>query len=73
MTIERIIANARYVTATPITQIGKRICEFFNFKEIAKKKTPHAIYSIYGLKFDESAMKDMLRRYELEWSSEKSN
>jgi hypothetical protein len=44
--------HARYVTASPITKVGLRLCKYFDFVHIADEKTDGKKYPIYVLAID---------------------
>lgn len=60
---EYLIKNAKYVTTSPITDIGVRLCKYFGFEHISNEKYQNKVYPIYSMSINESILFEKLKRF----------
>lgn len=60
---QELIKHARYVTTSPITDIGIRLCRYFGFKQVAEQKYNGNAYPIYLLTLDPEIFGQKLKRF----------
>lgn len=60
---EYLIQNAKYVTTSPITEIGVRLCKYFGFAHISNEMFQNKVYPIYSLNINENMLLDKLKRF----------
>lgn len=58
-----LLEHARYVSASPITDIGRRLCGYFDFEYVGVERVGEVEYPIYTLTLDEQAIGPKLRRF----------
>lgn len=60
---ESLLSHAKYVSTSPITRVGKRLCSYFEFKHVSDEKSGDRKYPIYCLKVNQESIKNKLRRF----------
>ncbi len=58
-----LIENSEYVTASPVTEIGTRLCKYFNFQYTADECLDNISYPIYVLKVNKNEMLEKIKRF----------
>jgi radical SAM protein with 4Fe4S-binding SPASM domain len=58
-----LLENSEYVTASPVTEIGIRLCKHFNFKHVADECLDNMSYPIYVLMVDKNKMIEKIKRF----------
>ena len=60
---EYLLHNAKHVLTSPISDIGIRLCKYFNFKHVSDEKLEDKVYPIYHLKVDKNNIVDKLKNF----------
>jgi radical SAM protein with 4Fe4S-binding SPASM domain len=60
---ELLLYLGNSVTACPITDIGLRLCKFFDFRPIAREKTPTRTYDIFQLNLKKIDLAETLKMF----------
>jgi radical SAM protein with 4Fe4S-binding SPASM domain len=58
-----LLNKADFVTATPITDIGRRLCNYFSLKPVATDSTGLKSYLIFGISTKDSSIKRALEKF----------
>lgn|GEM_PF-2413358 len=58
-----LTTHAKYVTTSPITEIGKRLCSYFGFEEVATESFGCESYPIFRICIDPDDVKKRLAKY----------
>ncbi|MFC1947339.1 radical SAM/SPASM domain-containing protein [Chloroflexota bacterium] len=58
-----LLEKAKYVTASPITPIGERLCKYFGFTRVSSEYFSGSEYPIYYLQVDAEDVKKKLLRF----------
>jgi len=55
--------NACYITATPVTDMGIRLCNYFQFKKVSTFKDSSGNYPLYSLEIEKSALENKISKF----------
>lgn len=58
-----LLTHARYVTTSPVTDIGVRLCRYFNFQRVADEIVDGMSYPIYYLEVDKDQIWPRLKSF----------
>lgn len=58
-----LLKNAKYVTASPVSDIGLRLCKYFNFKFVANEIAKDHTYPIHSLIVNKQKIDRKLKRF----------
>lgn len=58
-----LVKYAKFITTSPITDIGIRLCKYFNFKQVAEQKFDNQLYPIYVLEVEPDSFEQRLKRF----------
>ncbi len=61
--VEFLVERVNITTASPITYIGRKLCNYFGFEKMAIERTKSSIYDIYALKINQIRLRQMLERF----------
>jgi len=60
---EKLLEVAKHVTASPVSEIGVRLCEHFGFEHVADESIGNMSYPIYSLNVDQEKIQRVLEKY----------
>ena len=58
-----LLEHAHYVSASPITDIGIRLCKYFDFEHVGEERVGEIVYPIYTLAINEHTVGQKLARF----------